>query len=206
MTTPSPMPCPPLAGLILAGGAASRLGGQDKAWLPWRGRSLLEHTLSRLQAQVGPLWVSANRNPERYRPWLDAGHLQGVIADDLPDCPGPLAGLASALPRITATASCDWVLVVPVDTPLLPQDLGQQLWQGLQQAGGTARLAVARQGGQTHWLHLLVHVSAAADLAQRLADGERRVQDWCRAHAAVIVDIAAADADFANLNRPEDFA
>lgn len=204
-------PCPPLSGLILAGGAGRRVDGEDKAWLEWQGRPLFEHTLERLQPQVGPLWVSANRELVRYQPWLADGRLAGLLPDDWPDMPGPLAGLAASLPRIAAsTPPSPWVLVTPVDTPRLPLDLGRQLWQGLRQAEQdraepASLLAVARQQGQTHWLHLLVHVSAAAGLHERLRQGERRVQDWCRALQAVTVDIDAEAPAFANLNRWQDF-
>ncbi|MEL0027100.1 MAG: NTP transferase domain-containing protein, partial [Perlucidibaca sp.] len=158
-------PCPVLSGLILAGGAGQRLGGEDKAWLPWRGQPLFTHVLARMAPQVASLWVSANRDPARYQPWLDDGSLRAVIADDWPGTQGPLAGLASALPRLRAAgAGSDWLLVTPVDTPRLPADLGARLWQGLQAAGAERRLAIARCGDQPHWLHMLLHLSLTDDL------------------------------------------
>ncbi len=199
-------PCPPLTGLILAGGAGQRVDGEDKAWLPWQERPLFEHVLERLTPQVAEVWVSANRHLERYQPWLDSGRIAAVVPDDWPGTPGPLAGLASALPRLRdATPQRDWILVTPVDTPCLPPQLGLHLWQGLQLAGTDARLAVAWSSEQTHWLHLLMHKSLVADLRTSLEGGEHRVHVWCRERGAVIVDLSHDEAAFANFNRWIDF-
>lgn len=205
----SDRPCPPLAGVILAGGAGQRVDGQDKAWLPWHGLSLFEHTLARLAPQVDSVWVSANRQPERYAAWLARGALQAVVADEWPGTPGPLAGMASLLPRLCARQpESTWILVAPVDTPTLPADLGQRLWQALTaehaQTGRQPLLAVACTGDQPHWLHMLMHRSLVDDLRASLLAGEQRVHAWCRKHDALRVDFAD-EAAFANLNRWQDF-
>lgn len=207
MTMSTDTPVPPLAGLILAGGAGARVDGEDKAWLPWHGLSLFEHTLARLTPQVDAVWLSANRNLPRYQPWLDDGRIRAVTPDDWPDTPGPLAGLASALPRLCQEApTLEWILVTPVDTPCLPPTLAARLWQGLRQAGGNGHLAVAASGEQPHWLHMLLHRSLVDDLRESLAAGEHRVHAWCRRQSAVIVDLSDLDAAFANFNRWADFA
>lgn len=198
-------PCPALAGVILAGGAGQRVDGEDKAWLPWQGRPLFEHTLARLAPQVDSVWVSANRQPARYQPWLSDGRLQAVVADDWPGTPGPLAGLASLLPRLCARQPASaWILVTPVDTPALPTDLGLRLWQALATAGDNAKLAVACTRDQPHWLHMLLHRSLVDDLHASLTAGEQRVHAWCRRHDALQVRFED-EAAFANLNRWQDF-
>lgn len=199
-------PCPPLTGLILAGGAGQRVDGEDKAWLPWQGQSLFEHTLARLAPQTVTIWVSANRHLDRYQPWLDNGSIAAVVPDAWPGTPGPMAGLASALPRLRdATPARDWVLITPVDTPCLPPTLGEHLWQGLRQASPTAKLAVAWSSDQTHWLHMLMHKDLIDDLHASLEGGEHRVHAWCRSQSAVIVDLTRDEAAFANFNRWIDF-
>lgn len=199
MTTLLP-PCPPLTGLILAGGAGRRVQGADKAWLNWQGQPLIEQVEARLAPQVEQLWISANRDPARYTAQLGS-RLAGIIGDDWPDYPGPLAGIASCLPLLPA----GWVLITPVDTPQLPTDLGEQLWHGLMVSNSESRMAVAGMGDDTHWLHMLVHTDLAAGLRQRLLAGERRVRDWCQAEQAVRVAIDAAPESFANLNQSSDY-
>jgi molybdopterin-guanine dinucleotide biosynthesis protein A len=51
-------------GIILAGGRASRMGG-EKALIPFRGRPLIEHVIERAQAQVDELLINTNE-PERF--------------------------------------------------------------------------------------------------------------------------------------------
>lgn len=198
--THAPPPCPPLTGLILAGGAGRRVHGADKAWLNWQGQPMISHLESRLRGQVERLWISANRDPARYSSLLGK-RLDGIAGDDWPDHPGPLAGIASCLPLLPP----GWVLVTPVDTPKLPVDLGLQLWQGLAATGGRRRMAVAGLGDDTHWLHMLVHTELASGLRERLLAGERRVRDWCMAEEAVRVMITAAPDSFANLNECADY-
>lgn len=193
-------PCPPLTGLILAGGAGRRVQGADKAWLSWQGQPLIEQVAARLAPQVEQLWISANRDPARYTTQLGS-RLAGVIGDDWPDYPGPLAGIASCLPLLPV----GWVLITPVDTPQLPIHLGEQLWQGLMASNSQSRMAVAGMGDDTHWLHMLVHTDLADGLRQRLLAGERRVRDWCKAEQAERVEIDADPESFANLNQSSDY-
>ena len=209
MKTPS-LACPPLTGLILAGGAGRRVQGADKAWLPWQGQPLIAHVADRLLPQVGQLWISANRNKARYAD-LPGCSLTQVVSDTWPDYPGPLAGIASCLTRMPA----GWVLITPVDTPQLPRDLGQQLWQGLQRgqalnAQPELKMAVAALRlpdgtEETHWLHMLVHTDLATGLSERLHAGQRRVRDWCQAEHAVQVILDAEASSFANLNTDSDY-
>ena len=207
-------PCPPLSGLILAGGAGRRAQGADKAWLTWQNQPVILHVLERLLPQVQQLWVSANRSLTRYNE-LPGCAPERIIRDDWPDYLGPLAGIASCLSQMPA----GWVLVTPVDTPRLPRDLGIQLWRGLQQelrakqADGaltSAKMAVATirtaEGTEeAHWLHLLVHTDAAEGLRARLTSGQRRVRDWCLSEQAVPVLIDAEPECFANLNTDSDY-
>ena len=52
--------------MVLAGGLARRMGGQDKGLIELAGRPLVAHALAALAPQVHTLLVNANRNLERY--------------------------------------------------------------------------------------------------------------------------------------------
>jgi molybdopterin-guanine dinucleotide biosynthesis protein A len=197
------------AGLLLAGGRAQRMGGQDKGLLMLRGRPLAQHVLARLAPQVGPLLISANRHQANY---LALGH--PVLGDTLPDYPGPLAGWLAGLTaladgRLDAPGRVDWLLAVPCDCPLLPTDLGERLAAALR-AQPDARLAVPvlREDGElrVQAAFCLMHRSLRDALAAHLANGERRVQDWLRRAGALHVPFEAADdaRAFVNANRPEE--
>ena len=93
-------------GVILAGGAASRMGGQDKGLIPLNGRPLIEYILDAFTPQVGQVIINANRNQALYAHY---GH--PVIKDDFTGFCGPLAGMASCLRSVTTpimvTTPCD---------------------------------------------------------------------------------------------------
>ncbi|MEL6210433.1 MAG: NTP transferase domain-containing protein, partial [Pseudomonadota bacterium] len=55
-----------IAGVILAGGLARRMGGGDKALLALAGRPLLAHVIDRLAPQVERLALNANGDPARF--------------------------------------------------------------------------------------------------------------------------------------------
>ena len=55
-----------IAGVILAGGLARRMGGGDKGELLLGGRSILAHVIERLRPQVEALAINANGDPERF--------------------------------------------------------------------------------------------------------------------------------------------
>lgn len=102
---------------ILAGGAASRLGGRDKAWLERDGMPQVLHLAHALAAQVDAVIVSANRNAERY-----LSHGLRALHDRVADI-GPLGGLDV----LAAECRSDWLLTLPVDVVTLPADLIERL-------------------------------------------------------------------------------
>ncbi len=79
-------------GLVLAGGLARRMGGGDKPLRLLGGRPLLDHVLARITPQVAAVVLNANGDPARF-----AGFGLPVVADPLPDHPGPLAGILAGL-------------------------------------------------------------------------------------------------------------
>ena len=169
--------------------------GRDKGLIALAGRPLIAYAAERLRPQVASLWISANRNRERYRVFAER-----VISDDLDGFQGPLAGIATAL----AAAETPWLLVAPCDTPLLPADLGRRLADGL--GAQRAAIAIAADRERVQPLHALIPTTAAADLGRYLATGERSVMGWLARHRLAIVAFADAGDDFRNVNTPENLA
>ncbi|WP_274865501.1 molybdenum cofactor guanylyltransferase MobA, partial [Serratia marcescens] len=109
-----------ISGVILAGGRATRMGGEDKGLVSIGGIALYQHILARLRPQVASIVISANRNQACYQ----ASGLP-VIGDLTPDFAGPLAGMLAGLKQ----SSNEWVAFVPCDVPDFPADLVAQLWR-----------------------------------------------------------------------------
>lgn len=175
--------------VILAGGEGRRMGGIDKGLVLFRGKPLVEHVIERLAPQTGKLLISANRSEQQYD-----NYGYPVIADTLPDFPGPLAGILTALERIDD----ELLLSVPCDTPQLPDDLVQRLVKALADSG--ADIAIPFDGERLHAAIMLMRRSVAPDLRTYLLSGERKVQLWLKRHHTVQVDFSDQPRAFANLN------
>jgi molybdopterin-guanine dinucleotide biosynthesis protein A len=183
-----------LLGVILAGGLARRMGGGDKPLRVLGGRPMLAHVIGRLGPQVGRLVINANGDAGRF-----AGFGLPVIADDVPDYPGPLAGILAAL-AWAGREGFSAVVSVPGDSPFLPEDLVARLV-----AAGP--LACARSGGFAHPPVGVWPVSLEGDLRSAVLAGERKIDHWTARHGVVEVEWDCADGDpFFNANTPEELA
>ncbi len=180
-----------LTGLILAGGQGRRMGGVDKGLVAFHDRPLVAHVRERLSGQVAEVLINANRSQARYASLADR-----VIEDAEGGFQGPLMGIYSGL-RAAATP---WLVVVPCDTPALPEDLVARLVAGL----GDADIAVACDGERLHPVVALIRTALADDLAAALAGGERKIDRWYARHAWRRVDFSDCPAAFANLNTDDE--
>lgn len=183
-----------VTGIVLAGGAGTRLGGADKGLHGFRDRPLVAWVLERLQPQVDAVVISCNRNRERYAAF---GH--PLVADRLPPHAGPLAGLAAAL----AVAQTPLCVSVPCDNPGLPPDLVARLRKAL--AAHHGRPCVVHDGEREQWLYAILRREHARELDRWLDRGGRAARDWYRANDAVAVDFSDRAEAFRNLNQQQDF-
>lgn len=185
-----------VTGLILAGGRATRMGGVDKGLQPLRGEPMAAWVMRRMQPQVGALLINANRHRADYEA-LGAP----VCADVIEGFAGPLAGIHAGL----AACTTDYLATAPCDSPLLPADLVQQLAGALVREQAEAAVAVTTSNAQRqrHPVFLLLKASLLPALADFVARGGRRVDDWlatlCCAEAAFDDESA-----FANVNTREE--
>lgn len=201
----------PLAGLILAGGRSSRMGGGDKALALLAGQTLVARAAARLAPQVGRLALSANGDPGRYAlPGLAPSDLAppdlAIVADADDSRDGPLAGILAGLRWARALDAPPRALVsVAVDTPFFPHDLAARLADA---AGRPGTIAVAASQGVWHPTAALWPLDLADDLAAGLAGGERRVGAFIRRHPHVAVDFPCPGGrdPFFNVNTPSDLA
>ncbi|MGM0692398.1 MAG: molybdenum cofactor guanylyltransferase MobA [Pseudomonadota bacterium] len=180
-----------LTGLILAGGQGRRMGGRDKGLEPFAGRPLVAHVHERLAGRVADVLVNANRNAEAYASLADR-----VIRDAESGFQGPLMGIYSGM-RVAATP---WLLVAPCDTPALPHDLVARLVEGI----GECDIAVAFDGERLHPVVALIRTALVEDLAEALAEGERKIDRWYARHAWCRVDVSDCPEAFANLNTDDE--
>ena len=180
-----------ITGVVLAGGRATRMGGEDKGLLLLNGIPLWQHVVSRLAKQVSRVALSANRNLDRYR----ASGL-AVIEDTLNDFPGPLAGMLAVMQQTAA----DWFLFCPCDTPGIPSDLAARLASERKDAPAVW----VTDGERDHPTIALIHRQVVPQLAAYLASGERRVMLFMRQAGGHAVDFSDCRSAFININTPDD--
>lgn len=203
---PAALPRAAITGLVLAGGRGQRMGGADKGLQLLHGQPLAAHVLARLAPQVGTLAISANRHRDTYTtlgaPWHAA-----IVADGLPDYPGPLAGLLAGLEAAEA-AGTPWLLSAPCDSPWLPGDLAARLAAAALAADADiATVTTSNTAGEVslHPVFALVRTALADDLAAFLGAGERKVRAWYARHKTAEVAFADERA-FYNINSLQELA
>lgn len=182
-----------VTGVVLAGGQASRMGGQDKGLLQLNGKPLWQHVASSLLPQVDTLVISANRNIEEYQ---RSGF--PVIPDTLANFPGPLAGMLSVMKSVDST----WFVFCPCDTPNVPSTVVSRLQAGI----GDAPAAWVNDTHRDHPTIALINQRVLPLLEAYLLSGERRVMVFLRqtgGHPVLFEDSAH---HFANVNTPDDLA
>lgn len=183
-----------ITAVILAGGRGHRMGDQDKGLVKLAGKPLIEHVLAVVRAQVGKLLISANRHLELYGRY---GYL--VISDDMTDYQGPLAGFASAMSAVDT----DYIVTMPCDTPLLPEDLVQRLIHAQELSDG-ADLTVAHDGVRMQRVVALIPVELLPDLQAFLDQGDRQIGLWYSQHKIALADFSDMPDAFLNINTPEE--
>ena len=196
-----------ILGVLLSGGLSRRMGGGDKALLDLGGKPLVQHVVERFQPQVRHLILNANGDPERF-----AALALPVVADEVGDFSGPLAGVLSAMrwarrerPMMTYLAS------VSADAPFVPIDLVSRLFDALGK-NPQSRVAVAASRGRRHHVIGVWRIEAEDVIAAALGRGERKVETMVDRLGAVAVEFSdvaiggeAVD-PFFNINTPDDLA
>ncbi len=193
---------PATLGVLLAGGLARRMGGGDKPMRTIGGRSILARVIARVAPQCDGLVLNANGDPARF-----ASFALPVIADDIADFPGPLAGILAGLEWTVANRpDVTWMLSAPGDCPFLPRDLVSRLHHA--RIAENAQLAVASSAGQSHPVIGLWDVALRHELRDALVnENMRAVGRWTSRYKLATVQWPVDPVDpFFNANTMDDIA
>lgn len=178
---------------ILAGGAATRLGGVDKGLVVLDGRPMIAWVVESLAN--GPderCLIVANRNIPTYSQFAP------TITDQLAgEFAGPLAGIVAALDA----CKTDWLFTVPVDCMRVARGLSDALLKHALAIGACA--VVAHDGERRQPLFGVYRRDLAESAKIALAEGSGafRWQDAIGAQELVCSDPAI---DWININTNED--
>ncbi len=193
-----------MAGVLLAGGTARRMGGGDKCLRMLGGQTLLARIVVRVGPQVAGLMLNANGDGARF-----ADYGLPVVADGFGasagDGAGPLAGVLTGMEwAVAEVPTAQWLATFPTDAPFLPLDLVARMRE--QALAADVQLARGFSDGRHHPVIGLWHLSLQGSLRRALVEeGVRKVDVWTARHGIVDVayDLKPVD-PFFNANKPED--
>ena len=182
-----------ISAVILAGGKARRMGGQDKGLQILGKQSLIEHVINRLQPQIHQISINANRNQTEY-----AKFGFPVFSDELPDFQGPLSGMLTALEK----KKSDFILFTPCDTPFFPMNLLDKLKSAVK--NDRTLIAYACDEEREHPIFCLMSVQLKEKLRHYLASGERRLLQFMKENGGISVKFTQEEGNFENFNTLDD--
>ncbi len=178
-----------VTGVILAGGLARRMNGQDKGLIEFREKPLIQYAISAIEPLVKQVFINANRNLDQYQRF---GY--PVIMDQTHTFDGPLAGVLTAL----KACETEVLLVMPCDSPLIKASHLERLLS--MRENDHADIAVAFDGTRLHPVFLALSADLTSSLEQFLASGERKIDKWLGWHQTINVDFSDNPEIFANIN------
>jgi molybdenum cofactor guanylyltransferase len=182
-------------GVILAGGQARRMGGQDKGLIELNGSPMIQYVLDAIVPQVNKVIINANRNSDIY-----SHYGYEVIGDEFEGFFGPLAGMASSMRKVTTS----FMLTAPCDSPFVPDDLAKRLY--IQMAKKDADISVAHDGERIQPVFVLLKTSLLDSMLDFLNKGERKIDKWFEQHKLAVTDFSDKPDTFININNRDELS
>ena len=165
--------------------------GRDKALLPYRGTTLVEHLARAVQEAAGSVALIAE--PGRY---ASLGY--PVHPDKFPGC-GPLGGVYTAL----SVSSTDWNLIVACDMPGISADVLRSLLQGAAVSGKSC-VAASGTSGEPEPLCAVYHRVCLPALARAIQGKRFKMKDLIAELDSMATSVDASA--LANVNTPAEWA
>jgi molybdenum cofactor guanylyltransferase len=179
------------AGFVLVGGKSSRMG-RDKALLPYRGATLVQHVASCVLAAAGSATLVGH--PERY-------HTLGLpLIPDLSEGRGPLSGIEAAL----RFSNAEWNLVVACDMPRITVDALRAILDEAERSGADCLMPLSA-GDRPEPLCAAYRRTCLPAISKALTEGILKVRAALE-RTNVMYWKAPEGAFFDNLNTPAEWA
>lgn len=177
--------------VVLAGGQATRMNGQDKGLVELENKPLIEYVLEVLREQTDSIYINANRNQALYEQYAP------VFSDQYQGFVGPMGGIHAGLTHIDS----EWVGFVPCDCPQISPTLITRMQNAISEGD---EILVAHDGDFIQPVFTLYKRSVVPRLQQFLDDGERKIilfYDRCQTKR---VDFSDLKGSFVNLNSKQE--
>lgn len=168
--------------VILAGGQAVRMGGENKLLKNFDGQPQLLKIINQLRTQVARCLVNSHRDHALYKSMVT--DIQCFTDAPTGFC-GPLAGMKTAW----SFTKADYVLFVPCDITWIPPQLVEQLLVPLIE-NPQAKVSYATINGDALYPLCLMHRSAEPALQEHLDQQQFSLHRCFRALSAAFVNFS----------------
>ena len=187
-----------ILGVILAGGKSERFG-DDKTAAKLGNKSLLEHTIEKIEKKFHEILIISN-NEESIPSKKNVFSTKDLIKGHL----GPLVGVLSAMEWIKKNKkNYKWIATFPCDTPFFDENLIDKIKNCSKNSD--KKLFFLKSGGRRHNIFGLWSLELKDTLLEDIKNGQRKVEEWANQVGSEIIEIDdKSEYNFLNINTKED--
>ena len=187
-----------ILGVILAGGKSKRFG-EDKTVAKIGSKTLLDHTISKIEKYFEEILVIENKK-KIIRNKKNIFSTNDIIEGYL----GPLVGVLSAMEWIKSNKkNYNWIATFPCDTPFFNENLIDKVKNCPKNS--SKKLFFLKSRNRRHNIFGLWSLELKDILFEDINSGFRKVEEWANKIGSEIIEINDEnDCNFLNINTKED--
>ncbi len=187
-----------ILGTVLAGGKSKRFGS-DKSSAKLGDKSLIEHTISKIENNFKEILIIKNNENIIFN-----NNNVFLINDIIKGYLGPLVGVLTAMDWVKKNKkNYNWIATFPCDTPFFDQSVIETIIKYPQKS--TKKLFFLKSGNKRHNIFGLWSMELKDILLKDINNGYRKVEEWANKVGSEIIEINSKnDNNFLNINTKED--
>ena len=187
-----------ILGIILAGGKSSRFG-KDKSTTKLGNKTLLDHTVSKLENEFNEILVISNNEELNFK-----NSKIHILKDCIEGQLGPLVGILTAMKWVLKNKkNYKWIASFPCDTPFFNAKLVNDL--KTKTIKTSKKLIFLNSDNKRHNIFGLWSIDLIETLEEDLKNGVRKVEKWADKIGYESMNISSEEFDmFLNINTKED--
>ena len=187
-----------IVGVILAGGKSRRFG-VDKCNTKLGNKTLIEHTISKIEKKFSEIFI-INNNKELQLKNKNVFIIKDCIQGQL----GPLVGVLSAMKWVEKNnKKYDWIATFPCDTPFFDISIIDEVKRFSKK--NNKKLYFLKSGEKRHNIFGLWSIQLKDILEEDINNNFRKVEEWANKIGLETININNKKFDsFLNINTQED--
>ena len=188
-----------IIGIILAGGKSSRFG-EDKSNIRLGNKTLLNHTVDRIEKEFSEVLIISNNKKHNYK-----NEKIYTVKDCIEGQLGPLVGILTAMKWVKENKkNYKWIASFPCDTPFFDIRLISKL--KLKTKATSKKLIFLNSDKKRHNIFGLWSMDLMETLEKDIKSSFRKVEIWADKVGYESIDVNTEKFDrFLNINTKEDF-